>query len=170
MTTLDDFFSRQSDFLHPRLRNWKARLGEPGASATVEVFRPKSDLGQAQPEISLQFTRNGELLPLETVAWDDDLNTGLIQLRVRAVSLEQEAERFALGLPAGPQKAERELGNGYFNAALVELLRDSDLTRYSEIAEVLRYLSVNRPSRESKALEKYTTCRELIADAISGSQ
>src|SRR6266699_1670827 len=126
MTKLDDFFSKPTESLHPRLRNWKTRLAGAGTSATLEVYRPETEIGESEPEMNLQFTKDGNLLPLETVPWDDDLNAGLIQLRVRAVAPEQEAERFALGLRAALRKAEREFGDGYFNAVLVELLKDSD--------------------------------------------
>ena len=169
MTRLDDFFQRPTDSLpHPRLRNWKTRLDQGGTTATVEVFRPETDLGQSQPEMNLQFTENGKLLPLETVPWDDDLNAGLIQLKVRAANPEQEAERFALGLRAAMRKAEREFGDGYFNSVLVEFLKDSELTRYPAISDVLQYAYANRPYREGRALDRYNLCREMINDAISG--
>ncbi len=166
MTRLDDFFRQTNGSADPRVRNWAGRLADPGTSATLEVYRPGDELGQAQPEMNLQFSKDGKPLPLETVAWDDDLNAGLIQLGVRAVSPEQEAERFALGLRAGLRKAEREFGDGYFNAVLVELLRDSDLMQYDAIAAVLKHAYANRPHREGAAFDRYTICRELIADAI----
>jgi hypothetical protein len=165
MTTLDDFFSRPTESLHPRLRNWSARLDEPGMSATLEIYRPVSDFGQTQTEMNLQFTKDGNLLPLETVSWDDDLNAGLIRLRVRAVGPEQEAERFALGLRAAMRKAEREFGDGYFNSVLFDLLKDSDLTAYPEIADVLAHAYALQPNRSGKAFD---ACRDLITDAISG--
>lgn len=168
MTTLEDFFNKPAESLHPRVRTWKAWLAQTGTSASLEIYRPETEMGLSGPEMNLQFTKDGNLEPLETVPWDDDLNVGLIQLRVRAVTPEQETERFALGLRAALRKAEREFGNGYFNAVLVELLKDSDLTRYPEIAEVLPHVNANRPHREDRPFDRYTICRELIADAISG--
>jgi len=168
MTRLDDFFNKSTESLHPRLRGWKTRLAEAGTSATLDVYQPETEIGQSEPEMNLQFAKDGDLLPLQTVPWDDDLNAGLIQLRVRAVSPEQEVVRFALGLRAALRKAQREFGDGYFNAVLVELLKDSDLTRDAEIAEVLKHAYANRPHREGGAFDRYTMCRELIADAISG--
>jgi len=169
MTTLDDLFRGPTDSLpHPRLRNWKARLERPGTTATLEVFRPESDFGQSQPEMNLQFSEGGRLLPLETIPWNDDLNTGLVQLGVRAVSPEQEAERFALGLRAAFRRAEQEFGDGYFNAVLGEFLTDSDLTAYPAIAGVLEHAYFNRPHREGNGFDRYTLCREMIADAIRG--
>ena len=168
MNKLDDFFAKTTDLLHPRLRNWKAHLSEAGTSATLEIFQAETEVGQSQAELLLQFTKDGRLLPLETVSWDDDLNTGLIQLGIRAVSPEQEAERFALGLRAALRKADREFGGGYFNAVMVELVKDSDLTQHKEIAEVLKYAYANSPHQEGKSFDRYTTCRELITAAISG--
>ena len=124
MTTLDDFFTGPKDSLHLRVRDWQARLAEPNTSATLEVYRPEMDIGQSQAEMYVQFTKDGIGLPLEEVAWDDDLNAGLIRLGVRSVNTEKEAERFALGLRAAFQKASRQFGDGYVNSVLIELLQD----------------------------------------------
>jgi hypothetical protein len=118
--------------------------------------------------MNLQFMENGEPLPLETVPWDDDLNAGLIQLGVKAASPEQEAERFALGLRAAMRKAEREFGDGYFNAVLVDFLKDSDLTGQDAIANVFQHVFANKPYQEGQGAQRYNLCREMIADAISG--
>jgi hypothetical protein len=168
MIRLDDFFREQTDTLtDPRLRDWKRRLDQ-GATASLEVFRPEVLLGLSRAEMDLQFTEGGDLLPLETLPWDDDLNAGLIQLHVRAVSEEQEAERFSLGLRAAMRKTEREFGDGYVNSVLVDLLNDSDLTTDAKIAEVLKYAVANPLSGEGRGAPSYHLCRELIADAISG--
>src|SRR4051812_33422507 len=98
MTTLDDFFRTSADIpAHPRLRHWKQRLAQPGVKAELELYRPATALGLAQTDMTLHFTGNGQPETLETVAWDDDLNTGLIHLNVRSMNADQEAERFALG-------------------------------------------------------------------------
>jgi hypothetical protein len=169
MTTLDDFFRAPADSLtDPRLRPWKARLDREGTTAALEVFRPDAVLGQSRAEMKLQFTEGGELLPPEAFPWDDDLNSGLIQLHVRAASAEQEAERFALGLRAAMREAEREFGDGYFNSVLVDLLKDSDLMTDPRIAEVLKHAVANPLSHERRGGQSYHLCRELIAEAISG--
>ena len=167
MTTLDALFSRQTDSLHPRVRNWKARLGEPNTSATLDVYQPQTEIGQPQAEMILQFTKDGKPLPEETMLWDDDLNAGLLQLGVRAVSYAQEALRFDLGLRAAMTKAARDVGDGYFNAVLVEFLTEIVPSLHGEIAEILKDININQPRQDSKASDRYTTCRELIADAIS---
>ena len=63
------------------------------------------------------------------------------------------------------RKAEREFGDGYFNAVLIDLITDSDLTQHLEIAEMVEHSTALRPDRASK---RYNPCREMIADAISG--
>ena len=168
MTTLDEFFEQPADLRHPRLHNWKVRLEQPRTSATLEVSRQETEFGQARPQMHVQFREDGQLLPLETIPWDDYLNSGLLRLRVRAVSPEEEAKRFALGLRAALRMAEREFGDGYFNAVLVALIKDSDLTNHAPIAEVMKYACANAPHREGGAYDRYTICRELIAEAIGG--
>jgi hypothetical protein len=168
MTTLDELFAQPAELRHPRLHNWKVRLEQPSTSATLEVSRQATEFGQARPEMHVQFMENGKPLPLESLPWDDYLNTGLIRLRVRSVSSEQEAVRFALGLRAALRKAEREFGDGYFNAVLVDLIKDSDLTKHAPIAEVMKYVYANTPHREGGPYDRYSICRELIAEAIGG--
>jgi hypothetical protein len=150
------------------LRNWKARKEQPGVTAELEVYRPATALGLKQTEMNLHFTENGKPQPLETVAWDDDLNTGLIQLGVRSINPDRESERFALGLRGALRKAEREFGDGYLDGVLVEFITDSDLTRHPEIAEILQHAHAVPPYRKGKAPARYDLCREMIADAISG--
>jgi len=168
MMTLDDLFKDPTEtFELPVLRNWKSRLDIPGTSAAVEIFQPASDLGGNQPEINVHFVEGGRPLSLETRLWDDELNAGLIRLKVRAISPANEAIRFSLGLRDALRKPARRFGDGYFNVVLVDLIQDSDLTRHPEISEVLRYAVVGKPYK-SRVDDPYATCREMIAEAIGG--
>jgi hypothetical protein len=132
----------------------------------MEVYRPKGEFGPRKPELYVQFYENGKETQLDQVPWEDDLNTGLIGLKVKSRSPQQEAERFALGLRAAMRRPEREFGDGYFNAVLVELITESGLTEDREIAEVMEYTYANKPHREGGAFDRYTICRDLIAHAI----
>jgi hypothetical protein len=163
MATLDDFFSKPVEATtHPRLRDWQRRIQQPGVKTELELYRTPSALGLAQTEMNLHFTIDGEPQPIETVVWDDDLNAGLVQLKVRALDLDQEAERFALALRGALRKAEREFGDGYLNAVLLALIKDSDLTRYSEIDEVVRHTYGNPP----ESTRRHDDCRKMIANEI----
>lgn len=164
MTKLTDFFGHTTEFVHPRLRSWKHRLSKDGTTAVLEVYVSAKDFGQTLPEMNLQFSQNGNLSPLETFPWDDDLNSGLIQLQVKCVTPDNEAQRFSLGLRAALRKAEREFGDGYFNSVLVELLQDSDLTARNEIKDVLKHIPALKPHQG----KSYHLCREMISDAIAG--
>jgi hypothetical protein len=166
MPTLDELFAAPSDTpSHPLLRDWKRRLSDSRASAQLTVYRPTTALGLSQTEIHLQFDEDGQTKPLECFAWDDDLNAGLIQLGVRAADLVNEAERFALGLRGNLKKAERDFGDGYLNAVLLEFIRESDLAGYPEIDDVLKHAYSGEPDH---ALRGYALCREMVNDAFVG--
>jgi len=169
MRTLDELLRTPADTpLHPRLRHWKRRLAQPGCKVELELFRPETGLGIAQTDMILHFAENGKLLPVETVDWDDDLNTGLIQMGARSISAEQESKRFALGLRGALRKAGREFGDGYLNSMLFDFLSDTDFVRYPEIAGILKHINAQRPKRDGEAADQYNLCREMIEDAIGG--
>jgi hypothetical protein len=150
---------------HPRLKDWAERIQQTGEKPTLEVSRPTAGFGAGQPEMCLQFTDKGVPQSGEILAWDDDLNAGLIELGVRAIDEANEAERFALGLRAALRKAGREFGDGYFNAVLYDLVTESGLSRDPEIAEVIKHANALSPERNGKS---YPYCRDMIAFAIAG--
>lgn len=164
MQTLDDFFRASADIpSHPRLRDWKQRLSRSGVTAELELYQAPSALGFAQTEMNLRFIENNSPQPLETMAWDDDLNAGLIGLGVRAISVDHESLRFALGLRTALRKVEREFGDGYLNSVLFEFVNDSDLGRYPEVADVVKHAYALSPHKDGKSYKRF---REMIADAI----
>lgn len=167
MPLLDDILSKTGGEVQPdpRLRDWAERIRRTNDKPGLEIHKPAAAFGAGQPEMVLHFTAQGVTPPQETLAWDDELNAGLIQLGVRATDAENEAERFALGLRAALRRAEREFGGGYFNAVLYELVTESDLTRYPAIADIIKYAYALGPPRDSRA---YDACRDMIAAGIAG--
>jgi hypothetical protein len=160
----DDFFTGNPDDLpDPRLRDWADRIRQ-GAHATLELYRPRATVGLARTKIYVHLEQNGAEQPLDEADWDEHLNEGLISLKVRAVDSEQEVQRFALGLRDALRPVEKEFGNGYFNALLLDVIVDSKLDQYPEIAEVLKFTYHDRTERGSHA---YARCREAISMAIS---
>lgn len=167
MSTVDEFFSVPAESILPRVRYWKKFLEDSSDnSAALEIYWPEAAFGQSEPEMYLHLAEAGKPLPLESFPWDDDLNAGLIDLGVRAINFDDETKRFALGLRAAFRKASRRYGDGYFNAVLCELLVDSGFTEDRQIADVFKHAYANRPHREGTTNDNYTTCRELISDAI----
>ena len=157
---VDDYFTKPAEMLDPRLRNWKQRLESPNMSATLEVFRRDNGLGQFEAEIHLQFVKDGELQPLESMAWDDELNSGLIQLSICAVNPENEAERFALGIRSAMRKLERRFGDGFLSSVLVEFLQnDLGLSGDSRISDIIAHSATVRLSRSGHS---YDDCKEMI--------
>jgi hypothetical protein len=164
VVTLDQFFAEPSASpdIHPRVRSWKSRLTRPGVSATLEVSPHERDFGSPPREMHVQFIEGETLLPLESVAWSDELNDGLINLGVRGADTEEEAIRFALGLRAAFRIAERAFGDGYFSSVLVDYVKNSDLRTWPEMEKVLPYIGTNAPHREANTHDAYSTCRQHI--------
>jgi hypothetical protein len=89
--------------------------------------------------VHCQAVANGQHEPSVEHDWDEELNAGLIQLGICAVDPDNEALRFALGLRDALVSVERRFGIGYYNAVLLDLIKESDLDRYPEIGEVLKH-------------------------------
>ena len=160
MSAIDGFFQRPVEAVaDPRLREWRRRLDRPGASATLSLVEPSDAFDPFGPEMIVHFDDHSS----DDVAWDDDLNRGLIELGVRAADSEQEASRIALTLRGAPRKVESQVGDGYFNSVLLDLLRESGLDEEPEVAEVLKYVHGDEPHKGGK----YHASRERIADEIS---
>jgi len=165
MTTLDTLFRAPIDPLpHPWLREWRRRLQRPESRAELELSRAETWLGLPRAELTIRYTENGSPPAEEVIPWDDTLNEGLVRLHVRAVTTDQEAFRFSLGLRAAFRGAANEHGDGYFNHALRVFLEESDLAACPEIAGALMDL----PPRHPTAATNAGPVREMIADAISG--
>lgn len=168
MTKLDEIFTAPTSDLHPRARLWKESLEVPGTSATLELDRMDTGLGQLRSGMHVHFVRNGEPLFTDSLLWNDDLNADLIHempVPVRAASEGQEAERFSLGLDAALRTAALDFGDGLLNSVLVDYFADSDLPENPRLADTLRDVRALDANREAKS---YLICREMVAGAIGG--
>ncbi|MEM9940144.1 MAG: hypothetical protein AAF939_01060 [Planctomycetota bacterium] len=166
MTTIDQFFAHAGDptveLSHPRVAEVKKEI-DKGAKFQVEVYRPKEMVGLVRSKVFISTV--GEVDALSTECeWSDDLNTGLIRLGVRAKNYGNESLRFALGLRDALLKVERQVGNGYFNAVLLDLVKESKLDQYPEIRDVLKFTYHDGVERT----KRYHECRDAIAFRISG--
>jgi hypothetical protein len=148
---------------HPLLRFVAARL-KTGDAAKIELHQPPTAMGYRKAKIYVHLYQGEQEYDSKADDWDDDLNTGLVRLGVCAISADQEKDRFALGLRAAFRKPEKRFGDGYFNAVLVEFVRESDFAGRAETSEVLQHIYVARPHRGSG----YEDCRQMIRDAIHG--
>src|SRR5580765_4699212 len=145
--------------LPPLVRFYKTRK-EAGDRLAVELYWPNRSLGLSEADLVIHRQENGKEQPPQQLTWDDELNTALVNLGIRAIDLENEGQRFALGIRAALRKVERDYGDGYLNAVFVELIDESDLVKHGEIADVRKYVYSDHPERT----QTYNTCRELIAN------
>lgn len=164
MSILDEMLQAPADAALPPLVRWlKTRLAA-GDEVKIELWKSTAVLGSSAVELVIHRAMDGSEQAPQQVAWDDDLNASLVALGVRAVDLENEGERFALGLRAKLRKVERRYGDGYVNSVFVELIDESDLSKGSDVADVRKFVPVNSPDRNGRA---YHRCREEIASEIA---
>jgi hypothetical protein len=149
--------------LPPLVRYCKSRK-EAGDRIEVELYRPDAAGGLSRTDLVIhRWEKEKEQEPRQ-VEWDDGVNAGLVDLGIRAINLQQEGERFALGIRAALRKVERRYGDGYLSAVLVDLLDESDLCKGGEIADVRKYVHTNSPEHS----QTYHDCRDLVANEIGG--
>jgi ribosomal protein S24E len=161
MSHINLFEESREEPSHPRLRYWSARI-RAGETAKLEVYHPPTSLGMVNTKMYVHFYKSESEAGSEEADWEQVLNEGLIALRVRALDQANEAERFSLGLRDGLRQIEKEFGNGYFNAVLLDLLQESDIHKDEVIAGVLEHTYHNSPERN----RSYDRCRESIAIGI----
>jgi hypothetical protein len=167
MTTFDDIFGASPDASsHPKLRFWKQRKAQADVNEVrCEVRRPRDLIGYKPAKLYVHFfAPGGSELLCDEADWDDELNAGLIEMGVKAIDDENEAQRFSLGLRAALRPAERRYGDGFFNAVLVEWVRDSPFAEVELVREILPHVHANRPYRGHGT--SYEECRELVETAI----
>jgi hypothetical protein len=146
----------------PLVKFYRDRIAA-GDQVQVELYQPDSGPGLSRTDLVIHRRTGGEQHAPQQIAWDDEVNAGLIDLHVRATDLANEAARFTLVLRAAMKKIERKYGDGYFNTVLVNLIDESDLARSGEIAEVRPYVHVSETNR---GRESYGECRDAIAREI----
>ncbi len=170
MPLLDKYFREETDgrYDHPLFRYLTELGGRPEfQEAKVEVIRPRGTLGHGPAKLYLHFyTKSGaEMDGPQPEDWDDELNTALIQRKIRAISVDNEKVRFSLGLRAALQGAEARFGDGYYNSVLVHHLLNSPFKDHPAVAEVLPHVYRNGID---PAFRTYSECRDMIDGAIRG--
>lgn len=164
MNELDGILDAPGETVLPPLVRFCKSRKQAGDRIRVELCRPDTAGGLSRTELVVRRWEHEEEQEPRQVEWDDGVNAGLVDLGIRAIDFDQEAERFALGIRAALRKVERRYGDGYLSAVLVDLLDESDLFKGGEIAEIRKYVHTNPPARS----RSYRDCRELIANEIIG--
>lgn len=165
MSTLDDLI-RSPDTLpqHPVVQWLSDRLAASDEICVAPEF-DDSSLGPSIVGLFVLRKENGQEQTPQFFAWDDDLNTAMIKLGIKARTVDEEGERFARGIRSALHKVERRYGDGYMNAVLVDFLEESNFGKSGELGAVLSVIHSNQADRNTKS---YQQCRELIASEIGG--
>jgi hypothetical protein len=164
VSNIDDYFRVTEGrwFDHPRLRHWQELIEKRHARLRLEVSRQRRLL-ETSPAVLYVTIELSDQRVLEHEDWSDQLNRGLIKLKVRAVSLENESLRFGLAFHGAFEPAEDRFGEGFFNSVLVDELRRGSLAR--SLSETLDAIHTSPPHRDGRS---YGPCRDLIVGAIQG--
>jgi hypothetical protein len=165
MNELDKMLEAPGEMVLPPLVRWCKHRKDAGDRIEIELYRPDTSGDLSRTSIVIRHWEQDKEQPPKQVEWDDGVNAGLVEVGVKAVDLDQEGERFALGIRAALRKLERRYGDGYMSAVLIDLLDESELCKTGEIAEVRNYIHANRLDRGGRS---YQPCREAIASEISG--
>lgn len=117
---------------HPRIRHWRQLLpSHPGVS--VELYRPWDGIVRRPPRL---FLKLGERI-LDEVPWEVELDRWLVTQKIKAVSEENEADRFGLLMIQAMKPIEREFGDDYAMAVLCIQIHKGPYAQEPSIQEVL---------------------------------
>ena len=122
MNELDKMLDAPGETVLPLLVRYCKSRKEAGDRIEVELYRPDSAGGLSRTDLVIHRWEQEKEQEPRHVEWDDGVNAGLVDLGIKAINLQQEAERFALGIRAALRKVERRYGDGYLSAVLVDLL------------------------------------------------
>jgi hypothetical protein len=165
MNELDTMLEAPGETVLPPLVRYCKSRKEAGDRIEIELYRPDTAGGLSRTDLVIHRWEQDKEQEPRQVEWDDGVNAGLVDQGIRAIDLQQEGERFALGIRAALRKVGRRYGDGYLSAVLVDLIDESELSKNGEIADVRKYVNTNPPDRSSRS---YQACRELIANEIGG--
>lgn len=153
MSDLKRFFHRQRDTqLHPKVRYWRQVISEGRATRTVcDFWRKREGLSFAPAKLYVFFyDQNGKVIEKDQDDWDPELNSELMRLGVRAVSIENEGERLGMMMRTWFSMPETEYGDGFFNTVLDGYLRASGFADRSPSKEVLQMISESRSVTDNR--------------------
>lgn len=163
MSKLDELFDGP-DYDHPKLRAWAARL-ESGQRAVLSVRRPWEGITRRAPEIVVEFLADdNNPAAKDSTAWEDGLNSALLDKGVRAKSIWHESERLAISLQSAFDPLAQRYGDDYFNAVLIELMQEMGMTISEDVKDVLNDVSTHPASRSGAG---FVDCRDDIKAAMS---
>ena len=155
----------QLEELHPKAREWRQWLkGGDAEYATCELWRKRDGITFMPAKLYVKFYVGDKLIGSDQDNWDPDLNMELVNLKVQAISLENEAIRLSLMMQEWFSISEERFGDGYFNAVLIEYLRHSGFSNGPPVQEALEYIHEPPPNFQTPA---YKECNQEIEGVLT---
>jgi hypothetical protein len=145
---------------HPMVRSWGPLIAN-ASQASCEVDRRRDGLTYRRAKIYLHLTKDGHVTSQHD-DWDFDLNHFLITKHVKAINTGNERLRFMLTLKELLRKIENRLGDGYFNAIFIDVLKNNGFAERSLIADMLSRVSEYSPHKG----RSYASSCEAIKDQL----
>lgn len=164
MLNLDDLFSTQTPYDHPKLRYWRSLLQRHSqAELRVELRRERDGLTFLPASLYVSAVApDGTVLSCDQEPWEDELNLTLVREGFRAPNEENEAMRFGLMLRHLFRPIETRFGDGYFNAVLIDYLKASGFADHPEVKAKLDAIHEYTPPQSSAAND----CRERLRSVL----
>jgi hypothetical protein len=159
---LDELFAVSPNKIPPEVRRWEALAR--GRRMECEFLRRRDGLAWEPARIQITFPGT-DLPPEQTVLWDLAIDDWLLSHSVRAVSPQNETERFGFRLDALFEPIENRYGDGYFNSVLVTYLKGSDFATRPNLGEKLVAVHAYRPHASQAADD----CRERIVEVLKAT-
>ena len=159
MSGARDFVSQattEPTFEHPVLADLK---NIPNEQVRVSIHRPKDILGYRSAKMYLKVLNQ----PTQEYAWDGDLDDALISKGIKATSPKDETMRFAMALRRSFKSIEIRYGEGFFNAVLVNEIKNVGLADEPPVAEVFREVRELQPFMNGRGP---ADCAEAINGAL----
>lgn len=130
----------------------------------MQLYRPRDLLARGVPRIFVNFYSDSDQEApekIDEVAWELELDDWLIEHKFRSTSIENEQERWALHITQAFRPIINRYGDGYFNAVLINLIKNGPFAEHLKVKEMLKSIHENRPHVGSQA-----DCNDMIDQQI----
>jgi hypothetical protein len=162
---LDKFFEKKPFWTHPKVEFWKSLLAQKKVELLrVEFVREKDGIIYGPASIFVHFCDAAmqDTMSPDEAAWDERINAELVKLHARAVSRDNECERFGMVFIDRFRRVETRFGDTFFSAALVTYLKNSAFAALSPSKEILAKIPSYKPFQG----QQLSDCVDMIEEVI----
>jgi hypothetical protein len=163
MSLADELFGPETaERPPPEAQRWEFFLAQ-GVQPVCAFVRRREGLGWTPARIVMSYPgAKPPVAPDPPIAWDARLERWLLDHKVKAVDHENEAERFGFGLEVQLEPIERRPGSGYFNAVLVQYLRESGFAEQRVVQDKLAAIHTYSPNGNDAMVDCMAQIRAVL--------